>query len=461
MTTKTLGRLVSILFPICVGAWGQAPPPMKRLLIVSLAILFWSSTSFAQTKIRSNQIVQSDNFTWTGQNSFLGYNFNKVLHVNATGPYTTIAAALNVCPSAPNGCHIIVDDGTSLTSVPAFSLGITPCQNYFAQVLELGVNTSISINGSITLNCGGYIVGNNRDGNSIITSGSFPATTSMVVMGDSLHSTDSRVEGVALNCNLVLGCSGISAQGLNENSTIGRVVISNYLGTCITVDGSSAPATTNYVIYDIDCQNGGSTNDAIVLRNTGTDLLQRITVVSNSATQSSGAGVHITGTGAGNFNGHTINTIHCEKHNDCVLMDGNQGATVTYADGENGVVNTVRMAASANCIFTGVYIRNNANSVSNPSIINQVTSTSITSNNPSGGIVPLYAWGINQYEWWVDNTGQHTPAIISTGVAFASLPGSPSNGTIIYCNNCTIANPCAIGGSGAIAKRLNGVWVCN
>lgn len=39
--------------------------------------------------------------------------------------------------------------------------------------------------------------------------------------------------------------------------------------------------------------------------------------------------------------------------------------------------------------------------------------------------------------------------------------GAPANGTIVYCSDCTIANPCAGGGTGAIAKRLNGAWVCN
>lgn len=43
---------------------------------------------------------------------------------------------------------------------------------------------------------------------------------------------------------------------------------------------------------------------------------------------------------------------------------------------------------------------------------------------------------------------------------FATL-GTPLNGTFTYCNNCTVANPCASGGTGAFAKRLNGVWVCN
>lgn len=46
------------------------------------------------------------------------------------------------------------------------------------------------------------------------------------------------------------------------------------------------------------------------------------------------------------------------------------------------------------------------------------------------------------------------------GTAFASL-GAPGNGTFKYCNDCTIANPCAGGGTGALAKRLNGAWVCN
>lgn len=39
--------------------------------------------------------------------------------------------------------------------------------------------------------------------------------------------------------------------------------------------------------------------------------------------------------------------------------------------------------------------------------------------------------------------------------------GMPADGTITYCSDCTIANPCAGSGTGAIAKRLNGIWVCN
>lgn len=56
---------------------------------------------------------------------------------------------------------------------------------------------------------------------------------------------------------------------------------------------------------------------------------------------------------------------------------------------------------------------------------------------------------------------------------FTSLDTQP-NGTMKYCTNCTVAIPascsnitntaactCSAGGTGAIAKRINGVWLCN
>jgi hypothetical protein len=47
-------------------------------------------------------------------------------------------------------------------------------------------------------------------------------------------------------------------------------------------------------------------------------------------------------------------------------------------------------------------------------------------------------------------------------VMYSTLIGlAPTNGTIQYCADCSIANPCAGSGTGAFAKRLNGAWVCN
>lgn len=47
-----------------------------------------------------------------------------------------------------------------------------------------------------------------------------------------------------------------------------------------------------------------------------------------------------------------------------------------------------------------------------------------------------------------------------SGVTFLNLP-APTNGMLIYCIDCTIVSPCVAGGTGAFAKRLNGIWVCN
>lgn len=47
-----------------------------------------------------------------------------------------------------------------------------------------------------------------------------------------------------------------------------------------------------------------------------------------------------------------------------------------------------------------------------------------------------------------------------TARTFANL-GTPADGTFVYCSNCTVANPCASGGTGALARRLNAAWVCS
>jgi len=42
-----------------------------------------------------------------------------------------------------------------------------------------------------------------------------------------------------------------------------------------------------------------------------------------------------------------------------------------------------------------------------------------------------------------------------------SVGAPPANGSVVYCSDGTIANPVAGGGTGCLAKRLNGVWVGN
>jgi hypothetical protein len=76
---------------------------------------------------------------------------------------------------------------------------------------------------------------------------------------------------------------------------------------------------------------------------------------------------------------------------------------------------------------------------------------------PCGNSAPLVNYAGTTI---LNSTGYSGPTVTLVPTAFANL-GTPVNGTFYYCNDCTVANPCAGGGTGALAKRLNGVWVCN
>lgn len=86
----------------------------------------------------------------------------------------------------------------------------------------------------------------------------------------------------------------------------------------------------------------------------------------------------------------------------------------------------------------------------------------------SGGDVSLSVGngtsGNTNYRWLSSrfDLTNGNPFIQLGRVAFASLPTPTDNGgALIYCTDCAVANPCAAAGTGALAKRVNSVWVCN
>lgn len=82
--------------------------------------------------------------------------------------------------------------------------------------------------------------------------------------------------------------------------------------------------------------------------------------------------------------------------------------------------------------------------------------------NFTAGTIPAVASSLNE-NYWMEP--QHFVSFIQLGsITFAALPppgGTVHDGTLIYCKDCVYANPCAGSGAGAIAKLLNGTWVCN
>jgi hypothetical protein len=72
--------------------------------------------------------------------------------------------------------------------------------------------------------------------------------------------------------------------------------------------------------------------------------------------------------------------------------------------------------------------------------------------------------GSNEYSGIVRALVSASASTHTTGITpstFANLPASIGNGSVMFCTDGTIANPVAGGGTGCIAKRLNGAWVGN
>jgi hypothetical protein len=80
----------------------------------------------------------------------------------------------------------------------------------------------------------------------------------------------------------------------------------------------------------------------------------------------------------------------------------------------------------------------------------------------TAGTIPAVASPLNENYW---SEPQHFGDFIQLGgISFSNLMAATAtvhNGSQIHCEDCTMTNPCAGAGKGAIAKLLNGVWVCN
>lgn len=455
-----------------VGIW---PYNVKTSTFTFYAVLSsydWSTvvptptTSPAQNfvDIFSNQTI-GGNKTWSGTHQFNGpVSFpggitgslgtvnasiiNKTVYVDGIiNP--TIASAIADCPAAPAGCHVIVPFG-SYTS-PGFTLGVAPCQVDYAQVLDVDVGVQITFTGQVHQLCGGYIRGGGRDGTRFTADPAFPASTPLIEMGDNVNAIDARISDVDVNCNQVTGCTGIRARGLNENSYIGRDFIEGYLTNGVLIDGTMVN-TANFVVEDNAFSVPAAiSGDMMSVVNAGAITFLRNTF-NSTVQQATAAGIHFSGTtmtiqAPSVLNGNT----HCEKINDCVLVDGKANLVVLGADGENGVVNTIHVAAAATGQVQATGPLNNANNGAKLIIKNDVTGTTITSLQPNGAI-PNYEWQLDALsESWTDSGGFHPRRR-----AFANL-GTPANGTQLFCTDCN--STCTAGAStGRTCFRENGAW---
>ncbi len=142
-----------------------------------------------------------------------------------------------------------------------------------------------------------------------------------------------------------------------------------------------------------------------------------------------------------------------------ILLNGVNGSAHVYGlvatANTNPGADVIRISQPAGCTVDGIDIRG----VSNQALWTNTLNNTINNRtfSAAAGFARLnYSYsGLNRIQTVVDGG-----PVAYGGVTFANL-GTPVNGTFTFCSDCTIANPCAGGGTGAFAKRLNGVWVCN
>jgi hypothetical protein len=145
--------------------------------------------------------------------------------------------------------------------------------------------------------------------------------------------------------------------------------------------------------------------------------------------------------------------------NNCKTTTGNRTITIHWTNipgvkgyylavgGPNGLNATGPLPPTNDCQARGAY---------HPASSTSFVWTGSNSHNCGGSLPPVPGGGPTM----MNAGGFYAPQLLLTPVLFKNL-GTPDNFTMKMCADCTISNPCASGGTGALAKRLNNQWVCD
>jgi hypothetical protein len=193
-------------------------------------------------------------------------------------------------------------------------------------------------------------------------------------------------------------------------------------------------------IYDVSLSNINIVYDPPATANVGGALIEgNRTMVNNFRV-----------VGGGRYG---INVADCDDCSFSNLILNNNGTNVTSGVQRSGIYLS---GGNSNCVFNGVTASDTQGSPTQQYGIYEQGAAPTSNrfinlnlrNNVVAPIVLSIAAGL-------DTINTAYP------IAFANLSANAGNGSTMFCSDCTIANPCAGAGTGAIAKRLNGAWVCN
>jgi hypothetical protein len=182
----------------------------------------------------------------------------------------------------------------------------------------------------------------------------------------------------------------------------------------------------------------------------------------NRGVFSSNRARHFGARGVANFSPNSVmddtigmdGPITATGSSNCPIVIGFVGAS-SATTANSFAINTVTLATST----SGICVQNNSDGVVLNNARCQGTFTTSCIRNDAATNVNTF---IQNYhgETISNNGGTFTIEGGKTTQALGTA-NAAQNGSYFGCSDCTVANPCAAAGTGAVAKRQGGAWVCN
>ena len=140
-------------------------------------------------------------------------------------------------------------------------------------------------------------------------------------------------------------------------------------------------------------------------------------------------------------NAGTTPLIKGDFSTNTVTITGSSDSSTSIVLGPWGGAASYTAIGLAGAVATGTY--NFASSAGD---------TNLFINVPTGKAVKVRVNNADVAQ--IDITGIGLPSVLQAAL------GTPANGTVVYCSDCTTASACTGGGTGALASRQNAAWKC-
>jgi parallel beta-helix repeat protein len=498
--TATCG-IQEALQTVATGGGGQVAAPVGVCLLYAGVRVFSNSTLMGAgrggtiLRIAPNALVAGN--VWLLNPAHPGiYSqviFDTVSHstvrsltVDMNGANQGAIASYGI--EAGDSSYITINDVEVLsnTSVGGWRIGFIgpPATNFQNQVTN-----SIMIGTGTGSTCGGGIF---VQGKQQLVQGNFASS----LCDDAFVANDLPTQNILFDSNTVVSSTG--PVGFHSESSSHVRFMNNTCNAgftfCYSVDD---PGTANNLVQNVEFIGNtamGSTNAGIAINraiSATSAVVRNVIVANNRVTGSQRSGILAYDNAAGiTISGNTITSN---------LLYGIEIQAGVYATGVAVILEQVTIAG--NVIRNNGQTGNNAAGIfsSSASSANPVQKMLITANNiydDRAGAARTQAYGIYfqnspQSDIAIRGNTIYNHSIANIGTNFASFDlipgmtiagnatndvynmaeytygttygtlGTAVDGTVRRCRDCQMANPCAGGGTGAFAKRLNGQWVCN